>query len=62
MSTVKEIKAAIGKLPAGERGRLRSWLVAKDNRDWDRQIEADAEAGKLDEMAAEAMAEYSSSR
>jgi len=55
MSTVEEIRCAIEKLPAKERGRLRTWLVSKDNRDWDRQIEVAAKAGKLAALAAEAL-------
>jgi len=57
MSTIEEIRAAIEKLPNRERGKLRSWFMAKDSRDWDRQIEQDAKAGKLDGLAGEALAE-----
>jgi hypothetical protein len=58
MSTVEEIQSAIEKLPSRERGKLRSWFMAKDSRDWDRQIEKDAKAGKLDGLAGEALAEW----
>jgi len=58
MSTIEEIKAAIEKLPVSESGRLRRWLLARDSRDWDRQIEKDAKAGRLDGLAGEALAEF----
>ncbi len=37
---------------------LRAWFVEFDARVWDAQIEADAKAGKLDGLVAEALADY----
>lgn len=50
MITVEEIKAAIEKLSLSERGQLERWLHGWDNDEWDRQIVADATAGKLDRV------------
>ena len=57
MSTVAEIKQAITGLPKSEYVQLVRWLQEYDWEEWDREIEADVEAGKLDflaERAAEA--------
>jgi hypothetical protein len=52
--SVTEIEAAIEKLPKSEFQSLISWLDDFRERTWDEQIEADAEAGKLDEIIAQA--------
>jgi hypothetical protein len=54
MSTVAEIQEAIATLPANERAELRHWLETWEEDDWDRQITADAAAGKLDFMTKQA--------
>jgi len=54
MSTVAEIQEAIATLPAKERAALRHLLETWEEDDWDRQITADAAAGKLDFMAKQA--------
>ena len=49
--TVAEIKQAILELPEAEFAELTAWLDELCERDWeawDRQIEADSKAGKLD--------------
>jgi hypothetical protein len=57
MSTVEEIKAAIEMLPPTEFARLRRWLQERDWEEWDRQIESDSQAGRLDFLIAEALEE-----
>jgi len=54
MSTVGEIKAAIQKLMARERCALNAWLQNWPDDGLDRQMRADAAAGKLDWMLREA--------
>lgn len=57
MSTVQEIKAAIGQLPLEERAALIAELCGWTDDDWDRRMKADAKAGKfavLNEDAANA--------
>ena len=46
--TVAEIKQAILDLPVAEYAELMEWLDGLEEDQWDRQIEADAKAGKLD--------------
>jgi len=41
-----------------ELSELRNWFVEFDSDAWDEDIEADPAAGKLDALAAEALAEY----
>jgi len=55
MTTVQEIKQAIQGLPPDKAGKLREWFLEKDWAEWDKQIEADSEAGKLDSLINEAL-------
>ena len=50
MGTVDEIKAAIQNLPAEDQARLADWVVERFEKDWDRRIAADIEAGRLDSL------------
>jgi len=58
MTTIQAIEQAIQQLPAQELAEFRRWFTKFDEAVWDAQIEADAAAGKLDALAAEALAEY----
>jgi hypothetical protein len=57
MSNLEEIKAAIEALAPDEFVRLRQWVLERDWQQWDKQIEADSNAGKLDLLISEAMEE-----
>ncbi len=48
MKTVQEIEQAILDLPAQDLAALRQWFAALDADRWDREIEDDVAAGKLD--------------
>jgi BioD-like phosphotransacetylase family protein len=56
--SVKEIEAAITRLPAKEVAELMSWLAEYHAHLWDQQIEEDLEAGRLDALLAEVDKEY----
>jgi hypothetical protein len=58
MPSIQSIERAIEQLPAHELAEFRQWYAKFDESVWDAQIEADANAGKLDALAAEALAEY----
>ena len=58
MSTVEEIENAIRKLTRGEFFRMRNFMRALYENVRDREIAEDAEAGRLDEFAEQALAEY----
>jgi hypothetical protein len=60
MRTVQEIEAAIGELPRNEFFELIAWIKDEFEDQWDRQIEGDVRAGRLDHLAREALAEYHS--
>lgn len=62
MTTVMEIEKAITNLPPDAFSELRNWFVEHDNELWDRQIEADAKAGKFDRFRAEIEADIAAGR
>lgn len=62
MSELEEIEQRIRNLPPAELTKFRTWFVEFDHMLWDRQIEADSKAGKLDKLAAEAVADYRAGR
>jgi hypothetical protein len=57
MSKVEKLKTEIERLPKEEFSELVRWLSEKDWERWDKEIEADSEAGKLDFLVREALAE-----
>ena len=60
MGNVKSIEKAIEALPPAELAEFRRWYAEFDAAAWDRQIEQDAAAGKLDALAGEARADFDS--
>lgn len=60
--TVAEIKKVIEQLEQTQRAELREWLWELDADEWDRQMKRDAEAGKLDALADNALEEYRAGR
>ena len=59
MTSVKEIESAITRLSSEELNVFRTWFRDFDADAWDREIEADVAAGRLDRFAAEALADLS---
>ncbi|MFL6594716.1 MAG: hypothetical protein ACJ8HQ_04655 [Chthoniobacterales bacterium] len=62
MSTITEIKRAIVKLPPAKQRKLAHWFDEHMEDAWDRQIEADAKAGRLDNLVAQARADIAAGR
>ncbi len=58
MVTIQEIEKAVSNLPAEELARFRSWFEEFDAQLWDKQLEQDAEAGRLDGIAKKALADF----
>ena len=54
MTKVQELEVAIAALPPKEYQQFRRWFIEVDSKRWDAQILADAEAGNLDFLVAEA--------
>lgn len=62
MSTVDEIEQAIRNLGPQDLAVLREWFAAFDAELWDRQLEQDVAAGRLDYLAEEAMRDLKEGR
>ncbi|MEX1097047.1 MAG: hypothetical protein WED34_13450 [Planctomycetales bacterium] len=62
MSTVEELETAVQSLSPEDRAAFRAWFVEFDADEWDRQLEADAAAGRLDWLVAEALADREAGR
>ena len=62
MSKVDEIKAAIEALPDEDYAQLRRWFSEKEWEEWDQQIDADSQSGKLDFLVKEALDEKAKGR
>ena len=56
--SVTEIKTAISELTSDDLAELMSWLENLQANLWDKQIEEDLEAGRLDGVLAEVDKEY----
>ena len=60
--SLKEPEAAITQLPATERTAFAQWFEEYLADAWDRQIEADIQAGRLDEAGKRADADFEAGR
>ena len=58
MADVKSVERAVESRPPAELAEFRRWFAEFDAAAWDRQIELDAVSGKLDALAAEALADH----
>ncbi len=58
MVSIKSIEQAVEALPPSDLAEFRRWFAEFDAAAWDKEIEQDAAAGKLDSLAAEALADY----
>ena len=62
MSTITEIEEAVRGLSREQLKEFRHWFAEFASDAWDREIEEDANAGKLDWLAAEALEEHRQGR
>ena len=58
MTKIQRLESEVKSLSAQELATFRVWYEKFDAESWDKQIEADAAAGKLDKLAAQAIADY----
>ena len=58
MNTVEEIRTALGKFSLEERAEIAAELCGWSDDDWDRQMKADAVAGKFGSLNRDADAAY----
>lgn len=62
MTKVEKLELEVKKLNRTELTAFREWFRSYDADEWDRQIEADIGAGKLDKLSAEALAAHKAGR
>jgi hypothetical protein len=62
MSTVQEIEQAVRKLAPSDLAAFRAWFAEYDAEAWDRQMEQDIAAGRLDRFAEEALRDLQEGR
>jgi hypothetical protein len=62
MSTVLEIERALQALPLGEAKKVADWLQQYLDEKWDAQIDDDIAAGRLDNVAGKALADFHAGR
>lgn len=60
--TLKQLEETVAHLPPDELARFREWFLEFDSEHWDRKIDADVTAGRLDRLAAAAMADHRAGR
>jgi hypothetical protein len=58
MSEVLKLERAVEHLSESQLAEFRRWFAEFDADAWDRQLEADAAAGTLDQFAEEALSEH----
>ena len=58
MLTIEQIEKAILQLPPNKIRELLEWFMNLDYQRWDVQLEKDIAEGKLDALAAEAIADF----
>lgn len=56
--TLQELEKTISDLPPEDLVKFREWFLAFDAKNWDQQFEADVAAGRLDDLADEAIREH----
>lgn len=62
MTTAAEITAAVKRLPRRDLERFRKWFIDYDAAEWDRQLESDVAAGRLDPLIREARRDHRAGR
>lgn len=62
MTTAHDIEEAVAHLPNAELDKFRAWFVNFDAAAWDREFEADAQSGKLDRLADQALNDLAQGR
>ena len=58
MTKVEALEREIEKLTREELSAFREWFIEYDWQAWDRELEQDVAAGKLDKLGAEALEEF----
>jgi hypothetical protein len=62
MGKIEKIEQEVQALSPEELAQFRAWFLEYDWAAWDRQIERDSEAGRLDELAAKALRDHAAGK
>lgn len=62
MNTLQEIERAVSQLSPEDLAAFRAWFAEFDAAIWDRQLEADVAAGRLDALAEKALQDLKAGR
>ena len=62
MSKLERLEQAVQELSAEELSAFRAWFLEFDWAVWDRELERDVAAGKLDALADEALRDHAAGR
>jgi hypothetical protein len=62
MSKIEKLEQEIQALSPEELAQFRAWFLEFDWAVWDRQIASDAEAGRLDDLAARALRDHAAGK
>ena len=62
METVEAIESAVAELSQKDLANFRRWFAEFDADAWDEQMKEDVRQGKLDSLAAKAIADFRSGR
>jgi len=62
MGKIEKIEQEVQALSPDELAQFRAWCLEYDWAAWDRQIERDAQAGRLDDLAAKALRDHSAGK
>src|SRR6266404_1262311 len=62
MTTLEDIEKAVAELPADQLARFRAWFEEFEPARFDQKIERDAKAGRLDQLAEQALADFRAGR
>ena len=62
MNTVQDIENAVRQFSAEDLAAFRAWFAEFDALAWDKQLKADVTAGRLDQLAEEALADLHQGR
>ena len=58
MNGLEQLEQQVLQLSPEDLAKFRAWFIELDHQLWDKQIEADVAAGKLERLIAEARAEF----
>ncbi len=62
MGKIEKIEQEVQALSPEEPAQFRAWFLEYDWAAWDRQIERDSQAGRLDDLAAKALRDHAAGK